>query len=78
MKRSYSNVEVIDLTFSSENESDDDNVMTSTNEIIFRTEDVSTEVEDPVLHVSSPRLKIPKLKKVSTDMIMDSSCVVAP
>jgi len=78
MKRSYSNVEVIDLTFSSENESDDDNVRTSTNEIISRTEDVSTEVEDPVLHVSSPRLKIPKLKKVSTDIIMDSSCVIAP
>jgi hypothetical protein len=78
MKHSYSNVEVIDLTFSRENESDDDNVRTATNEIIFRTEDVSTEAEEPVLHVSSPRLKISKLKKVSTDMIMDSSCVVAP
>jgi hypothetical protein len=75
MKRSYSTVEVIDLTISSEDESEKDVVWPTLNEIVFRTEEVFTEVE---VRVSSPIPKVPKLKKVHTNMIMDSSCVVTP
>ena len=46
--------------------------------IVGETKEIDTEVEDRKLNVSSPIPKVPKLKKVRTDMIMDSSCVVAP
>jgi hypothetical protein len=72
MKRSYSTVEVIDLTISSEDESEKDAVWPTLNEIVFGTEEVFSEVE---VCVSSPIPKVPKLKNVHTNMIMDSSRV---
>jgi len=61
---------VIDLTISSEDESESDIVWPIMNEIVFGTD--FTEVE---VRVSSPIPKVPKLNKVHTNMIMDSSCV---
>ena len=79
MKRTYSNVEVIDLTFSSDDESEYF-IACSANELFVR-EEVTSDVllvEDHVVHVSTPIPKIPKIKKVCTDVTLDSSCVITP
>ena len=47
-------------------------------EILFGTEELQTETDDPGLRISSLIPKVPKLKKVCTDMITDLYCVVNP
>ena len=73
MKRTLSNIEVIDLTFSSEDESEDFFVRSD----LFVREEVISDVlpvEERVLHISSRLPKIPKFKTVRTDLPMDFSC----
>ena len=76
MKR---NIEVIDLTLSSDDESEDAIVWSNLNEL-FVQEEVTFDVlpVEERVYVSSPIPKIPKIKEVRTDMTMDSSCVITP
>ena len=57
MKRALSNIEVIDLTVSREDESEDFNVWSDLNEVVVREEVISDvlPVEERVLHVSLPK-----------------------
>ena len=73
-KRTYSTCGVIDLTVSSDEESIEENLRTDL------IDDFATEIltlDEPLHHVTSKTLKVPKIKKICTEVTRDMYCTTA-